>query len=450
MEVKRDEVTQEQYEEMKKIARDFVCSECGGELQVHTVPEREVIRVGCLNLDHHGYVERLTYTQAYRRGEEVHPAIKEAIEKKSLERMGLERAMNLLALRYPDAIRDPPTASLFIYDCARLGLESLISPAEAIPVVFTSRKKKRGADGKIIKDREGKPVIEEKETVQMVITGDGWLSMAARGCKEDWVGPPKVIRLEDYLFTLPEHKARPYEQIQQIASDIKLSECKDKEAWYYLAIGKRRGMTEDAVVPGYFTHKDMEKAEKARLPAASEPGNQATWRAQKKWVRKVFPECRQKMLDLTREWLQRAEGIQEAQEYIDAEYALISLPEGDEKIGVKEEEGGGGRKPAATSLSPQKGEKPNTRGEAPPATEHVEDKIEGEGFSINLQWLDEALGLIKWSEHTTKSWLAKEFKIDTQGDLKRDVIPRLTREQAQKFIKEVQDRVANVQMDLWS
>jgi len=443
MEVKQDEITEEQYEEMKRIARDFVCSECGADLQLHTVPERATLRVGCFNQDHHGYVERETWTQAYRRGEEVHPAIKEAIEKKSLERTGLERAMNLLALRYPDAIRDPPTAALFIYDCARLGLEPLISPAEAIPVVFTSRKKKRDADGKIMRDKEGKPLVEEKETVQMVITGDGWLSMAARGCKEDWVGPPKCIRLEDYLMTLPEHKERSYDDIKQIASEIKDSACKDKDAWYYLAIGKRRSMEEDAIVPGYFTHKDMERAEKGHLPAASEPGNQAIWRAQKKWVRKVFPECRQRMIELTREWFERAEGVKEAEEFIDAEYALIA------EVGEKTVPGEGERESkTGAGVSPTEG-KTKPRGAAPPTAEHAKEKIEGEGFSIDPAWLDNALKEIKWSEDTAKSWLAKEFKIDTKGDLKRDVLPRLTREQAEEFVKEIQNRAAQKQMDLW-
>jgi len=44
----------------------------------------------------------------------------------------LGRAMNLLSLRYPDAIVDAPTAALFIRDCARLDLDPLIAPAEAV------------------------------------------------------------------------------------------------------------------------------------------------------------------------------------------------------------------------------------------------------------------------------------------------------------------------------
>jgi len=73
----------------------------------------------------------------------------------------------------------------------------------------------------------------------------------------------------------------------------------------------------------------------------------------------------------------------------------------------------------------------------------------GEGVAIGTEWLDEALRLIKWSETTAKSWLGTKFKIDTQGDLKNDVLPRCTREQAQEFVTEVQNRLANIQMNLW-
>ncbi|GAI40629.1 unnamed protein product, partial [marine sediment metagenome] len=184
-EVKRDEVTQAQWEEMKKIVRENVCPDCGAELQIHTNPEKGTIEVGCLNREHHGFIERTTYTQEFRRGETVHPAIQRAIERKMVPKDELGRAMNLLALRYPTAIVDPPTAALFIMDCTRLDIDPLISPAEAVPVPFKSKRR----------DKEGK-VIEEKTTITMVITEDGWLSMAARGCKEDWVGPPRTMRLE--------------------------------------------------------------------------------------------------------------------------------------------------------------------------------------------------------------------------------------------------------------
>ena len=84
-----------------------------------------------------------------------------------------------------------------------------------------------------------------------------------------------------------------------------------------------------------------------------------------------------------------------------------------------------------------------------PTTENkADEEIEGAGFHIDPEWLDEALRLIKWSDTTAKSWLGTKFKIDTKGDLKRDVLPRCTKEQAQEFVSLVQDRLTRVQMNL--
>ncbi|GAI92174.1 unnamed protein product, partial [marine sediment metagenome] len=144
MEVKRDEVTDEKWAEMKQIVKDNICAECEGELTIHTNPEKATVEVSCLNREHHGFIERTTYTQELRRGEGAPLVIQNAIERKMVPKDDLGRAMNLLALRYPSAIVDPPTAALFIMDCARLDIDPLISPAEAIPVPFKSKRK----DGK--------------------------------------------------------------------------------------------------------------------------------------------------------------------------------------------------------------------------------------------------------------------------------------------------------------
>lgn len=414
MEAKREEMTQEKWDEMKKIARENVCGECGAELQVHTIAEDGTIRVGCSDREHHGWIERTTYTQEFRRGAIVHPAIVSAIERKMVPKDELGRAMNLLALRYPDAIKDPPTAALFIMDCARLDIDPLISPAEAVPVPFKIKRK----------DENG-IVIEEKTTITMVITEDGWLSMAARGCKEDWVGPPRTMRLEEYLSSLPENKDRPRDEILAIAKEIKESKCKDPDAWYYVAIGKRRG-GEDTVIPGYFTHRDHGKAEKGFLPAATQPGNQARVRAIKRWVREVFPDCRQRMMELTAEWYQRAEGIKAAQQFIDAEYSFISLPEGEGDTGGEvATEKVGARAPKAKARAAKQ--------ETPPTEETYQDEaIEGEGFTIDLTWLKESQRALKWTDDTMKSFLVR-YRVDTQGTL-TEVLQRLTREQAESFV----------------
>lgn len=429
MEVRQDEMTQDKHDEMKVIARNNVCAECGADLQIHTDPEAQTLVVGCLNRDHHGLVERMTYSQAMRRGDIVHPVIENAIGRKMIPKDDLGRAMNLLALRYPDAIKDPPTAALFLMDCARLDIDPLISPAEAVPIPFRSRKKTNGG-------------VTEKVTVQMIITQDGFLSMAARGCKEDWVGPPRTMRLEEYLASLPENQGRSLEEVASIAREIKESDCSDPDAWYYVAIGKRRD-GEDIPVPGWFTHADHDRAKSAHLPAATQPGNQARVRAIKHWVRKVYPEARQRMLELTAEWYQRAEGIKEAQQYIDAEYSFISKPVGEEKIGAtagtdihRAEQGGETR---ATSLSSPKGEEAHKNRGAPAAPPTM---------PIDLTWLTESMDEINWSEITAKTWLATYCQVDITGPL-REVISRLTHEQATRFSNEIQTRVANKQAQLF-
>ncbi|GAI55231.1 unnamed protein product, partial [marine sediment metagenome] len=216
--------------------------------------------------EHKGLVEQATYTQAHRRGEEVHPAIRDAIERKLMPKDELGRAINLLALKYPKAIVDPATASLFIIDCARLDLDPLIAPAEAVPVAF------KGKGG--------------KATVQMIVTEDGWLSMAARGCAERWAGAPSVEPIDD----------------QKLAESL----CGDKNAWLWKATGRTKDMPEghSSIAYGYFTTREFKQAQQRGTPAATQPGNQARVRAIKRWARENFPECRQKMMEITSEWYQ--------------------------------------------------------------------------------------------------------------------------------------------------
>lgn len=409
MEVNRDDTTEQWWDQARDIIKRNVCAECGSDLQIYTVPETATLRVGCLNREHHGWIERETYTQSFRRGLIVHPSIQTAIERRMMPKDDLGRAMNLLALRYPKAIVDQATAALFIMDCARLDIDPLISPAEAVPVPFTSRQKG-----------------QEKTTIQMVITEDGWLSMAARACPERWAGSPSVEPIND----------------PALAESL----CKDREAWLWKATGRTKDMEpgQSSSAYGYFTHKEWDKIKDTRVPAATQPGNQARVRAIKRWVRENFPECRQKMMDLTSEWFKRAEGIKEAQEYIDAEYSLLYKPESGDKIGEQpgQEEKGG--EAGETILSPLKDEKSKKIGA--PAAEATEP--EGVGFHIDLTWLKESLNEIKWTEDTAKSWLTK-YNVSPTGTLE-EVIKRLTQEQAEEFVHEIQDRTAKKQLDLFS
>lgn len=80
--------------------------------------------------------------------------------------------------------------------------------------------------------------------------------------------------------------------------------------------------------------------------------------------------------------------------------------------------------------------------EAPPA------EPEGEGFHINLQWLKESLTVLKWSEDTAKSFVVNKYKVDGEGTL-TEVLGRLTREQAEDFVGEINSRVGKQQLGLF-
>ncbi|GAJ20986.1 unnamed protein product, partial [marine sediment metagenome] len=68
MELKQDEITQEQWDEWKQLMRDNCCAECGCDLTIKTIPEHATLYFGCHNTEHHGFIERTTYTQELRRG----------------------------------------------------------------------------------------------------------------------------------------------------------------------------------------------------------------------------------------------------------------------------------------------------------------------------------------------------------------------------------------------
>lgn len=109
---------------------------------------------------------------------------------------------------------------------------------------------------------------------------------------------------------------------------------------------------------------------------------------------------------------------------------------------------------APTDLYPEEvlagaeGGKPAIRAEDKSGGAAAEEQPVDEGFHIDLDWLTKALQLIKWSDDTAKSWLLTHFGIDTKGDLKNDVLPQCTKEQAEKFVAEVQNRAAKVEMEL--
>ena len=104
----------------------------------------------------------------------------------------------------------------------------------------------------------------------------------------------------------------------------------------------------------------------------------------------------------------------------------------------KEEVGGGGE--AAPSLKKPKTKKAAECAPEPAAPEPAIPTPVSEGQGINLEWLNETLKQIRWSEATAKSWLISTCKVaDVSGSLV-DILSRLSRQQAERFTRELQAR----------
>ncbi|GAH44787.1 unnamed protein product [marine sediment metagenome] len=68
-----------------------------------------------------------------------------------------------------------------------------------------------------------------------------------------------------------------------------------------------------------------------------------------------------------------------------------------------------------------------------------DEAIEGEGFTIDPTWLQESQKALKWTDDTCKTFLVSKYKISPEGTL-AEVLQRLTREQAEDFVKEIDGR----------
>src|SRR4030042_59212 len=164
MEVLQTEVTKENWDEWNKLKEEREGAECGGPLDVRTVPARKTLEFGCMLHPTAGYRQRTSFTEDFRRGEAVPLVIQNKIEQKMMDETEFRRAVQLLAVRFPGTIHSGATAALFINDCMRLGLDPLIQPPEAGPVVFKTRDRNTG---------------KEKSVVAMIINEDGALAMGA-------------------------------------------------------------------------------------------------------------------------------------------------------------------------------------------------------------------------------------------------------------------------------
>ncbi|GAI89389.1 unnamed protein product [marine sediment metagenome] len=137
--------------------------------------------------------------------------------------------------------------------------------------------------------------------------------------------------------------------------------------------------------------------------------------------------------------MERAGDVRDIQNVIEAEYHIITEEpsKGNDtgEPGLKLGEGKVGKTALASS------ETKTQKGSAQPMDE-------GETFTIDPTWLNESLKELKWSDDTCKTFLVSQYKVSPQGTLE-DVIRRLTREQAEEFVKEIQDRTAKKQPGLF-
>lgn len=84
----------------------------------------------------------------------------------------------------------------------------------------------------------------------------------------------------------------------------------------------------------------------------------------------------------------------------------------------------------------------------PEVAQEVKTEPTEEGFHIEPTWLEESLNQLKWTDDTCKTFLVSQYKVSSTGTLE-DILKRLTKEQAEEFVKEIQDRTQN-QMGLFT
>lgn len=125
-----------------------------------------------------------------------------------------------------------------------------------------------------------------------------------------------------------------------------------------------------------------------------------------------------------------------------AEGTFTSLPEGGDKIGGLESEGG--REATSTTiLSPPRQEiSPKTAPSAEPAT------VQGKDFNIDSHWLTETQKALRWTDDTMLSFLASPpYKVI--GKTIAEAVSKLTREQAEDFTKQLNNRLQQYQTGFW-
>jgi len=104
-------------------------------------------------------------------------------------------------------------------------------------------------------------------------------------------------------------------------------------------------------------------------------------------------------------------------------------------------------------LVSERGEEPSPEvgardAETTPAEMKLGEGKIGETFAIDPTWLKESQKELKWTDDTCKTFLVSQYKVSPGGTLE-DVIKRLTREQAEEFVEEIQKRLSDKQLGLF-
>lgn len=355
------------------IVEKFVCGADGANLSIAWGGafgvEGYIVR--CANdPQHEGYKPRTSALQAVRRTAGT------GIENIPMDAASARRQIGLLSIRYPDILVDGPSAALFLYECKRLSLDPLISPAEAIPVAFTSKKLGR-------------------KVIAMIISSDGWLSMAARSEPGRWGGPPSL--------TL-------------VSGDLKKAIADDNPGTMVVeAKGKVRDQESRQLIDTSNVHGWFRSTESSQVTTGNSPWNMACKRAIKRWVRENYPACRQIMAEQTAPWMAESAGIKVTEDAIEAEFRILE-PE----------------QPHAKALTT------DNKAQAQDVSEHTVDRVDKPVQSfIDLPWLNEQLKILKWKEVGT--YLKDKYQVT--GKSVSEAVSKLTAEKAAEFTGEIESRL---------
>ncbi len=364
----------EKREEGFDIVEKFVCGVDGANLSIAWGGafgvEGYIVR--CANEpQHEGYKPRTSALQAIRQTA--------GIENIPMDAASAHRQIGLLSIRYPDVLQDEASAALFLYECKRLSLDPMMAPAEAIPVAFLSKKL-------------------NKRVIAMIISTDGWLSMAARSEPGRWVGPPSLTIVSGDMKA-----AIADDNLKTIVVEAK-GKVRDQES---------RQLIDSANAYGWFRSTEISQVEKG-----NSPWNMACKRAIKRWVRENYPACRTIMAEQTAGWMELSAGIKVTEDVIEAEFRILE--------------------PAA-SVDKTLDTHDNNIRQIDNTTVEPDSKSHDKPVQsfIDLPWLQESLKAIKWAGAGT--YLKEKYGVTAKSV--SEAVSKLNAEQAAEFTREIQDRL---------